>query len=38
MLERAQGRGSYALGTGNSVPEFIPQDHFIALLKAALEF
>jgi uroporphyrinogen decarboxylase len=38
MLERAQGRGSYALGTGNSVPEFIPQDHFIALLKVALEY
>ena len=38
MLKRAEGRGAYALGTGNSVPEFIPQDHFIALLKAALEY
>jgi uroporphyrinogen decarboxylase len=38
MLERAESRGGYALGTGNSVPEFIPQDHFIALLKAALEY
>ena len=37
MLERAKGRGGYALGTGNSVPEYIPQDHFIALLKTALE-
>ena len=37
MLKRARGRGGYALGTGNSVPEFVPQDHFIALLKAALE-
>jgi uroporphyrinogen decarboxylase len=37
MLRRAEGRGGYALGTGNSVPEFIPQDHFIALLKAALD-
>jgi len=37
MLKRAQGRGGYALGTGNSVPEFIPQDHYIAMLKAALE-
>jgi uroporphyrinogen decarboxylase len=37
MLKRAEGRGGYALGTGNSVPEFVPQDHFIALLKAALE-
>jgi uroporphyrinogen decarboxylase len=38
MLKRSEGRGGYALGTGNSVPEFIPQDHFIALLKAALEY
>ncbi|MCL2479550.1 MAG: hypothetical protein FWF22_08610 [Treponema sp.] len=38
MLKRAEGRGGYALGTGNSVPEFIPQDHFIALLKAALDY
>ena len=38
MLTRAHGRGGYALGTGNSVPEYVPQDHFIALLKAALEF
>ena len=38
MLKRAEGRGAYALGTGNSVPEFVPQDHFIALLKAALDY
>jgi uroporphyrinogen decarboxylase len=38
MLARARGRGGYALGTGNSVPEYIPQDHFIALLRAALEY
>ena len=38
ILERVQGRGGYALGSGNSVPEFVPQDNFIALLKAALEF
>jgi len=38
MLRRVEGRGAYALGTGNSVPEFVPQDHFIALLRAALEY
>jgi uroporphyrinogen decarboxylase len=38
MLKRAEGRGGYALGTGNSVPEFIPQDKFIALIRAALEY
>jgi uroporphyrinogen decarboxylase len=38
MLARAEGRGGYALGTGNSVPGYIPQDHFIALLKTGLAF
>ena len=38
MLERVQSRGAYALGTGNSVPEFLPQDNYIALLKTALDF
>jgi uroporphyrinogen decarboxylase len=38
MLQRSEAYGGYALGTGNSVPEYIPQDHFIALLKAALEY
>lgn len=27
--------GGYALGTGNSVPDFIPNENFLALLKAA---
>jgi uroporphyrinogen decarboxylase len=38
LLKRTETRGGYALGTGNSVPEFIPQDHFIALLKAGLNY
>jgi uroporphyrinogen decarboxylase len=38
MLKRTEGRGGYALGTGNSVPEYIPQDHMLALIKAALEY
>ncbi|MDR0472217.1 MAG: hypothetical protein LBH43_00860 [Treponema sp.] len=38
MLKRAEGRGGYALGTGNSVPEYVPQDKFIALIRAALEY
>lgn len=35
MLERAASRGGYALGTGNSVPDYIPNSHYYALLKAA---
>ena len=35
MLERVNNRGSYALGTGNSVPEYIPNNNFYAMIKAA---
>jgi len=35
MLQRASVRGSYALGTGNSVPEYVPQDNYLAMISAA---
>jgi uroporphyrinogen decarboxylase len=38
MLRRSESRGGYALGTGNSVPEYIPQEHYLAMIKAALEY
>lgn len=38
MLERSRERGCYFLGTGNSVPEYIPQDNYLALVKAAADF
>ena len=38
MLERAKARGGYALGSGNSIPDFIPDDHYRALLRAALDW
>ena len=38
MLKRAGERGGYALGTGNSVPEYIPQEKYLAMIKAALEY
>jgi uroporphyrinogen decarboxylase len=37
MLERAAGRGGYALGTGNSVPEYVPDENYFAMLAAAWE-
>lgn len=37
MLERTRERGGYALGTGNSVPEYIPVDHYFAMTSAALD-
>ena len=37
MLERVASRGGYALGTGNSVPEYIPHENYLAMLSAAYE-
>jgi uroporphyrinogen decarboxylase len=35
MLERTRDRGGYALGTGNSVPEYIPRNAYFAMISAA---
>lgn len=35
MLARAANRGGYALGTGNSVPEYVPDEGYFAMLCAA---
>jgi uroporphyrinogen decarboxylase len=34
MLKR---RRSYALGTGNSVPEYVPDRNYFAMIRAALD-
>lgn len=33
MIERAQDRGGYALGTGNSVPEYVPIENYLAMIS-----
>ena len=38
MLERTMERGGYALGTGNSVPEYIPQENYLAMISAIHEY
>lgn len=38
LLERTADRGGYALGTGNSVPEYVPDSNYFAMLKAAFDF
>lgn len=38
MLDRAANRGGYALGTGNSVPEYVPLDKYFAMIRSALEY
>lgn len=36
MLERSKDRGCYALGTGNSVPTYLPPVNYFAMIKAAI--
>ena len=38
MLERTADRGGYALGSGNSIPAYIPVDGYMAMVKAAWDF
>lgn len=38
MLEKTWDRGGYALGSGNSIPDYVPMENFMAMLRAAHEF
>lgn len=38
MLERAAGRGGYALGSGNSIPSYVPDANYLAMTSAATGF
>lgn len=37
MLEMAKEKGGYALGSGNSIPEYIPNDKYFAMTSAVVE-
>jgi uroporphyrinogen decarboxylase len=37
MIDRSATRGGFALGTGNSVPEYIEDEKYFAMTRAALE-
>jgi len=37
MLARTKGRGAYALGTGNSVPPYVPDEGYFAMTGAVIE-
>ena len=37
MLDRSAQRGGYALGTGNSVPEYVPDENYFAMIRAAVD-
>lgn len=36
MLESAESSGGYALGTGNSIPDFVPEQNYLAMNAAAI--
>jgi len=38
MLELADKDGGFALGTGNSVPEYIPNEKYFAMIRAAFTY
>jgi uroporphyrinogen decarboxylase len=33
MLERASERGGYALGSGNSIPYYVPDESYLAMIE-----
>jgi uroporphyrinogen decarboxylase len=37
MLRQVKGRGGYALGTGNSVPEYVPVENYMAMISVVNE-
>lgn len=38
FLEKTFDKGGYALGSGNSIPQFIPHENYFAMLRAAADF
>jgi uroporphyrinogen decarboxylase len=38
MLERSADRGGYALGSGNSIPEYVPMEKFEVMVRCVREF
>ncbi|UCE99411.1 MAG: hypothetical protein JSV82_09680 [Planctomycetota bacterium] len=37
MMTKTEKKGGYALGTGNSVPEYVPYDNYLAMIDCVLE-
>lgn len=38
MIIKTMDKGGYALGSGNSIPEFIPFEHYLAMTSVVREF
>ena len=38
ILENSSGHGGIAIGTGNSIPDFIPTENYLYMLELVREF
>jgi len=38
LLEQTFDKGGFALGSGNSIPDYVPQENYFAMVQAAKEF
>jgi len=38
LLELTSEKGGFALGSGNSIPDYVPVENYLAMIRAALEF
>lgn len=38
LLEKTSSKGGFALGSGNSIPDFIPRENYLAMIRAAVDF
>lgn len=38
VLEHAAPRGGYACGSGNSIPDYVPPDHYLAMIETVARF
>jgi len=36
MLEQSEKRGGYALGSGNSIPDYVPAENYFAMISAVI--
>jgi len=38
LLEKTSAFGGFALGSGNSIPDYVPVENYLAMIRAAVEF
>jgi len=38
LLEKTSGTGGYTLGSGNSIPDYVPVENHLAMIRAAVDY